>query len=69
MVVWLGGHAYHMNDNREFNLSQDIAAARVIFGCGVPVVQLPCIGVVDKLTISQPEIEYWLKGKIHFVTI
>ncbi|NLY61661.1 MAG: nucleoside hydrolase [Clostridiales bacterium] len=63
VVVWLGGHAYHMNDNREFNLSQDIAAARVIFGCGVPVVQLPCIGVVDKLTISQPEIEYWLKGK------
>lgn len=63
VVVWLGGNGYHMNDNREFNLGQDIAAGRVVFGCGVPVVQLPCAGVVDKLTISQPEIEYWLKGK------
>jgi len=63
VVVWLGGNAYHMNDNREFNLAQDIAGARVLFNCGVPVVQLPCAGVVDKLTISQPEIEYWLKGK------
>lgn len=63
VVVWLGGNGYHMNHNREFNLAQDIAGARVLFGCGVPVVQLPCAGVVDKLTISQPELEYWLKGK------
>lgn len=63
VVVWLGGNGYHMNDNKEFNLAQDIAGARVLFDSKVPVVQLPCSGVVDKLTISKPEIEHWLIGK------
>jgi len=35
VVVWLGGHAHHWPDTREFNMMQDVAAARVIFGCGV----------------------------------
>ena len=30
--------------NNEFNLAQDVAAARVVFGCGAAVVQLPCMG-------------------------
>lgn len=30
---------------------------------GVPFVQLPCMGVVDKFTVSKPELEFWLKGK------
>lgn len=63
VIVWLGGHALHWVDNNEFNLRQDVAAARIIFGCGVPLVQLPCCGVVDKFTISRYELEYWLKGK------
>lgn len=63
VIVWLGGHALHMPDNAEFNLKQDIAAARIIFGCGVPFVQLPCVGVVDAFSTSQYELEHWLKGK------
>lgn len=63
VIVWLGGNALHWMDNNEFNLRQDVAAARIIFGCGVPFVQLPCCGVVDKFTVSKPELEYWLKGK------
>ena len=63
VVVWLGGHAYHYGDSVEFNLKQDIAAARVVFGCGVPLVQLPCCGVVSSFAISKPEIEKWLIGK------
>ena len=62
VVVWLGGHALHWKDNKEFNLHQDIAAARVIFGCGVPLVQLPCNGVVSAFSLSKPEIEAWLLG-------
>ena len=62
VVVWLGGHALHWKDNKEFNLHQDIAAARVIFGCGVPLVQLPCCGVVSAFSLSKPEIEAWLLG-------
>ena len=42
---------------------QDIAAARVVFGCGVPLVQLPCDGVADRFTTSRYELEHWLKGK------
>jgi hypothetical protein len=44
-------------------MSQDIAAARIIFGCGVALVQLPCMGVVSAFRVSYPELEYWLKGK------
>jgi len=63
VVVWLGGHSFDWHDNTEFNLSQDVASARVIFGCGVPVVQLPCMGVVSAFTTSGPELEHWLRGK------
>jgi len=63
VVVWLGGHARHYHDTAEFNMKQDVAAARVVFGCGVPLVQLPCFGVVSEFRISKPELEYWLIGK------
>lgn len=64
VIVWLGGHAVHVPDGaKEFNMMQDIASARIIFGCGVPLVQLPCFGVVDYFATSKYEMEYWLKGK------
>ncbi len=63
VVIWLGGHAIHWPNNKEFNLCHDIAAARIIFGCGVPLVQLPCMGVVSAFTTSGPELEYHLRGK------
>lgn len=63
VVVWLGGNALHWPNNAEFNLKQDIAAARIIFGCGVPLVQLPCMGVVSAFTISEPEFRDYLLGK------
>lgn len=63
VVVWLGGNALHAPHNREFNIMQDVAAGRVVFGCGVPVVQLPCEGVVDGLRTTRYELEHWLGGK------
>lgn len=63
VVVWLGGNAPFWPDNREFNMYQDVAAARVVFGSGVPVVQLPCQGVVSMFSTTGPELAYWLKGK------
>ena len=62
-VIWLGGHAPFWPDTREFNMAQDVAAARVVFGCGVPVVQLPCMGVVEHLTVTEHELKHWLGGK------
>ena len=63
VLVWLGGNAHDWPDNKEFNLYQDVAAARVVFGCGVPLVQLPCAGVVSSFRTTGPELEYWLRGK------
>jgi len=63
VVVWLGGHAHHYCHNKEFNCFQDVAADRVVFGSGVPVVQLPCRGVVDRFHTTQWELEHWLLGK------
>ena len=62
VIVWLGGHAKDYPHTREFNMYQDIAAARIVFGCGVPFVQLPCRGVVSHLTTTGPELTYWIKG-------
>ena len=63
VLIWLGGNAHHWKDNKEFNLYQDIAGARIVFGCGVPLVQLPCMGVVSAFTTGGPELEFWLRGK------
>ena len=63
VLVWLGGHAQYWPNTQEFNMFQDVAAARVVFGCGAPLVQLPCGGVVEQFQASGPELEYWLRGK------
>lgn len=63
VIVWLGGHAFHWPDSNEFNMMQDVAAARVVFDSGAPVVMFPCMGVVDHATVTKPELEHWLVGK------
>ncbi len=63
VIVWLGGHAYHYHDTKEFNLYQDVPAARVVMGSCAPFIQLPCKGVVSSFTVSKPELEYWLLDK------
>jgi hypothetical protein len=61
VVVWLGGHAHAWHDQREFNLRQDVGGAQVLFDSGVPVVQLPCMGVVSHLHSTVPEIERYVE--------
>ena len=63
VVVWLAGHGHHWNDCSDFNVAQDMAAARILFGCGVPLVQFPMFGVVSEFRFSKPELEYWFRGK------
>lgn len=63
VVVWLGGHSHEFCDTKEFNMYQDIAAARVVFGSGAPIVQLPCMGIVSAFTISVAELDAHLVGK------
>lgn len=40
-----------------------MAAARVVFNSGVPLVILPGMGVVSGFTVSGPELVHWLQGK------
>lgn len=63
VVVWLGGHAFHWPHTREFNLWQDVQAARVIFDCGVPLAQIPVMGVCSHLHTTIPEIERYVAGR------
>ncbi len=57
VVVWLGGHAFYIPDNHEFNLRQDITASQVLFESGVPLVQIPCVGVAENLYATVPVLE------------
>lgn len=63
VIVWLAGHGIHWVDSHEFNLFQDVAAGRIIFGAGARLVQLPCMGVVDHFTVGKEELEHYLVGK------
>ena len=63
VVVWLGGHSIDWHDTHEFNMMQDVAAARVVFSSGAPLVILPCMGVVSSFTTTGPELRHWLSGK------
>ena len=60
VVIWLGGHAYHWPHTREFNLFQDLKASRTIFNCGVPLVQIPCMGVASHIKTTVPELKSYL---------
>ena len=61
-VVWLGGNTFDWPDNKEFNLSQDSLAGKVLFDCGVPMIQIPAFGVTGFLLTSVPELESCLSG-------
>ncbi|MBE6762193.1 MAG: nucleoside hydrolase [Ruminococcaceae bacterium] len=64
VAIWLGGNATHLPMGaNEYNMRNDLTASRVLMSSGIPLVQLPCMGTVDKLLTTKPELEYWLKGK------
>lgn len=63
VIVWLGGHAHDYHDTCEFNMKQDVAAARIVMKSGVPFVQLPCQGVVSTFAFSQADMLKWFSGK------
>ena len=63
VVIWLGGHALHWKDNKEFNLYQDVPSAQVVFNSKIPLVQIPCNGVCSFFHTTIPELAYYLEGK------
>lgn len=65
VIVLLGGSSLRCNGCGDFNLCQDVNAARVIFECGVPVALLPAIGgeCTDAIYMTNAEVEFYLRGK------
>ncbi len=63
VLVWLGGNDKTWPNNTEFNLFQDVAGARVVFDSGIPLIQLPCMGVASAFYTTKHELAYYLKGK------
>lgn len=63
VIVWLGGNTYGWPNCREFNLSQDIYASRVLFDSQAALVQVPCMGVASAFTTTPMELTHFLKGK------
>ena len=63
VVVWLGGQPLSYPTAHEFNLSQDVPAARVVLDSGVPLVLIPCMGVASHLLATVPELQACIGGK------
>lgn len=63
VLIWLGGTAYHVGSTLEFNMIQDIAAARVCFEKYQNIVLLPCEGVVSEFSTTIHEVEHFIGGK------
>lgn len=63
VIIWLGGHPLDYPTAQEFNLLQDVPAARVVFDCGAPVTLVPCLGVASHLLTTVPDLEASIGGK------
>lgn len=63
VVILVGANPFDYVDCNEFNLAQDRPSARVIFECGVPVIVLPAMGGTEKITTTNAELTYYLRGK------
>jgi len=63
VIVWLGGNSLYWPHQKEFNLMQDVPAARVVLNSGVPLVIMPCANVVSHFHTTIPELKFYLQGK------
>lgn len=63
VIIWLGGNALYWPHQKEFNLMQDVPAARVVLNSGVPLVIMPCANVISHFHTSIPEMKTYLQGK------
>jgi inosine-uridine nucleoside N-ribohydrolase len=63
VIVWLGGNTLYWPHQKEFNLMQDVPAARVVLNSGVPIVIMPCANVVSHFHTTIPELKTYLQGK------
>ncbi len=63
VVLWIGAQPYYWPTTRDFNLGQDLHAARLLFDSGVPLINIPALNVSEHLRTSLLEPEFFLEGK------
>lgn len=63
VVVWLAGQPHHFPFTTEFNFSQDLVGSRLLLDCGVPLVQIPCLGVASHLLTTKAELQETIAGR------
>jgi purine nucleosidase len=60
VLVWLGGQPENWITAREFNLSGDLQATRIVFNSGIPIVRIPCKNVAEHVRCSPVEITEYI---------
>lgn len=68
VILWLGGNAVYWRDAAEFNLSQDIGAARTVFDSGAPLVHIPCKPVASHLVTNIDQLTESIAGRTEIGT-
>lgn len=63
VIVWLGGNDHDYPDAKEFNMINDIHAAKIVFESAAPLVQVPVRNTIISFTLSAFEVEHLLRGK------
>lgn len=63
VVVWLGGHPVDWHRTDEFNLRQDVHAARVLFDSGVDLIHIPCQHVAQLLMTTRHEVDAMVRSR------
>ena len=66
VVVWCGGVGLDWPDAVCFNGCQDIAASRVLLQSDTALVLIPARGVGYAFSLSEAELELWLRGRNRF---
>lgn len=56
-VIWLGGHSFLSQSNREFNFKQDLMADRIVFQSKVDLTVIPCENVSSNLVTTIYELQ------------
>ncbi len=59
-VVWLGGHSFLSENNREFNFRQDVEADKFVFNSKVKLTVIPCRNVASALSTTIYELEHFI---------
>ena len=62
-VIWLGGHSLLQNNNKEFNIKQDVSEVRIVLESKVKLTIIPCKNVASNLRTSVYELNHYLKDK------